>query len=91
MLLCLYYLSLYNLLLCYYVFITLSLIICYSVIMSLLFCYSVFITLSFPLLCLLELGALGSTGEGNDVADVLHTGDEQDETLEAQSEPGMRA
>ena len=78
MLLCLYYFVFNNLLLCYYVFIILSLIICYSVIMSLL-------------LCLLELGALGSTGEGNDVADVLHTGDEQDETLEAQSEPGMRA
>ncbi|MBO6188208.1 MAG: ABC transporter ATP-binding protein [Prevotella sp.] len=31
----------------------------------------------------LELGALGSTGEGDDVADVLHAGDEQDETLEA--------
>jgi len=31
----------------------------------------------------LELSTLRSTGEGDDVADVLHTGDEQDETLEA--------
>ena len=31
----------------------------------------------------LKLSTLGSTGEGDDVADVLHTGDEQDETLEA--------
>ncbi len=31
----------------------------------------------------LELSTLGSTGEGDDVTDVLHTGDEQDETLEA--------
>ena len=31
----------------------------------------------------LELSTLGSTREGDDVADVLHTGDEQDETLEA--------
>ena len=39
----------------------------------------------------LELGTLGSTGEGDDVADVLHTGDEQDEALEAQAETGMGA
>ena len=31
----------------------------------------------------LEVGTLGSTREGDDVTDVLHTGDEQDETLEA--------
>ncbi|MBQ4386017.1 MAG: ABC transporter ATP-binding protein [Prevotella sp.] len=31
----------------------------------------------------LELSALGSAGEGNDVTDVLHASDEQDETLEA--------
>lgn len=31
----------------------------------------------------LEISTLGSTGEGNDVTDVLHTSDEQDETLEA--------
>ena len=30
----------------------------------------------------LELGVLGSTGEGDDVADVLHTGNEEDKTLE---------
>ena len=32
---------------------------------------------------LLEVSTLGSTGEGDDVTDVLHTSDEQDETLEA--------
>lgn len=31
----------------------------------------------------LEISTLGSTGEGDDVTDVLHTSDEQDETLEA--------
>ena len=40
---------------------------------------------------LLELGALGSTGEGDDVADVLHAGDEEDQALEAQTEAGMGA
>ena len=29
-----------------------------------------------------EVGRLGGAGEGDDVADVLHTGDEEDETLE---------
>ncbi len=40
---------------------------------------------------LLELSTLGSTGEGDDITDVLHTGDEQDESLESQSEAGVRA
>ena len=40
---------------------------------------------------LLELSTLGSTGEGDDVTDVLHTGDEQDEALEAETETGMGA
>ena len=40
---------------------------------------------------MLELSNLGSTGEGNDVTDVLHTGDEQDKALEAETETGMGA
>ena len=40
---------------------------------------------------LLELSTLGSTGEGDDVTDVLHSGDEQDEALEAETETGMGA
>ena len=40
---------------------------------------------------LLELSTLGSTGEGNDVADVLHTGNEQNEALETETETGVRA
>ena len=39
----------------------------------------------------LEFGRLRSAGEGNDVADVLHTGDEQDETLETETESGVGA
>ena len=39
----------------------------------------------------LELSTLGSTGEGDDVADVLHTGNEQDETLETETETSVRA
>ncbi len=31
----------------------------------------------------LELGTLGSTGEGDNVTDILHSGNEQDQTLEA--------
>ena len=40
---------------------------------------------------MLELSTLGSTGEGNDVTDVLHTGDEQDKALETETETGMGA
>ena len=40
---------------------------------------------------LLELSTLGSTGEGNDVADVLHTGNKQNEALETETETGVRA
>ncbi|MBR4482001.1 MAG: ABC transporter ATP-binding protein [Prevotella sp.] len=39
----------------------------------------------------LELSALGSTGEGNDVTDVLHTSDKQDKTLETETETGVGA
>ena len=39
----------------------------------------------------LEFGRLRSTGEGYDVADVLHTGDEQDEALETETESGVGA
>ena len=39
----------------------------------------------------LELSTLGSTGEGDDVTDVLHAGDEQDETLEAETETSVGA
>ena len=45
----------------------------------------------FPLDDTLELSALGSTGEGNDVADVLHTCYKQDETLETETETGVGA
>ena len=38
----------------------------------------------------LKFRTLGGTWEGYDVTDVLHTGDEQDETLEAQSETCVR-
>ena len=44
-----------------------------------------------PLDNTLELSTLGSTGEGDDVADVLHTGDEQDETLKTETETSVRA
>ena len=40
---------------------------------------------------LLELGTLRSAGEGDDVADVLHASDEQDEAFEAQTEAGVGA
>lgn len=40
---------------------------------------------------MLELSTLGSTGEGNDVTDVLHTSDEQDKALETETETGMGA
>ena len=40
---------------------------------------------------LLELGTLRSAGEGDDVADVLHASDEQDEAFEAQTETGVGA
>ena len=46
---------------------------------------------SSPLDDTLELSALGSTGEGNDVADVLHTSDKQDKTLETETETGVGA
>ena len=39
----------------------------------------------------LEFCVLGSTGERDDVADVLHTCYEQDEALKAQTESGVRA
>ena len=45
----------------------------------------------FPLDDTLELSALGRTGEGDDVADVLHTCNEQDETLETETETGVGA
>ena len=45
----------------------------------------------FPLDDTLELSALGSTGEGNDVTDVLHTSDKQDKTLETETETGVGA
>ena len=38
-----------------------------------------------------ELGTLGSTREGDDVADVLHARHEEDQALETESEAGMRA
>ena len=41
---------------------------------------------SFVLPARLELSTLRSTREGDDVADVLHAGDEEDETLEAEAE-----
>jgi len=34
----------------------------------------------------LELGVLGSAREGDDIADVLHARDEEDEALEAEAE-----
>ena len=40
---------------------------------------------------ILELGTLGSTGERDDIADVLHTSDEENEPFEAQSEASMWA
>ena len=46
---------------------------------------------SSPLDDTLELSALGSTGEGNDVTDVLHTSDKQDKTLETETETGVGA
>ena len=39
----------------------------------------------------LELSALGSTGEGDNVTDVLHSSDEQDETLETETETSVGA
>ena len=44
-----------------------------------------------PLDDTLELSTLGSTGEGDNIADVLHTGDEQDETLETETETSVGA
>ena len=38
----------------------------------------------------LEFCTLRGAREGNDVADVLHACDEQDETLETKAETGMR-
>ena len=40
---------------------------------------------------LLKVGILRGSGEWYDVADVLHAGDEEDESLESESESGMRA
>ena len=48
----------------------------------------------FLLLCLddgLKRCVLRRAGEGDNVADVLHTRDEQDETLEAKAKAGVRA
>ena len=42
-------------------------------------------------LSFLELCVLGSTWEGNDVADVLHSGNEEDEALESETETCMGA
>ena len=39
---------------------------------------------------LLKVGILWRSGEGNDIADVLHTRHEEDQALEAESEAGMR-
>lgn len=39
----------------------------------------------------LELGRFRCSGEGNDIADVLHTGDEEDEPFETETETGMGA
>jgi lipoprotein-releasing system ATP-binding protein len=44
-----------------------------------------------PLDDTLELSTLGSTGEGDDVTDVLHTGDEQNEALETETEASVGA
>ena len=38
----------------------------------------------------LEHRVLGRTGEGDDVADVLHSRHEEDEALEAETEAGVR-
>lgn len=35
----------------------------------------------------LELGVLGGAGEGDDVTDVSHAGDEEDDALKAEAEP----
>ena len=40
---------------------------------------------------LLELGRLRRAGERNDVADVLHAGDEEYQALETEAEAGMGA
>ena len=37
----------------------------------------------------LELCVFGCSGEGNDVADVLHAGNEEDESFETETEAGM--
>ena len=42
-------------------------------------------------MAILELCRLRRTWERDDVTDVLHTGDEQDKALEAETETGMRA
>ena len=39
----------------------------------------------------LELSALRCAWEWDDITDVLHTGDEQDKTLETETETGMGA
>jgi len=44
-----------------------------------------------PLDDALKFGTFGSTGEWDDIADVLHTSDKQDETLEPETETGMGA
>lgn len=38
----------------------------------------------------LELCVSWCSGEGNDVADVLHAGNEEDESFEAETKAGMR-
>ena len=42
-------------------------------------------------LSFLELCRLGGSREGDDIADVAHTGDEEHQALEAQAEAGVRA
>ena len=38
----------------------------------------------------LELGVLRRAGEGDDVADVLHAGDEENQALETEAETSVR-
>ena len=40
---------------------------------------------------LLELSGLGGAWEGDDIADVLHAGDEEDESFETETEACMGA
>lgn len=44
-----------------------------------------------PELLCLEVGRFGRAGEGDYVADVLHASDEEDETLEAETEARVGA